>query len=119
MEVLREENALEPTVKRMLLQAASTSVQTYLDMLQTVPGAKSASAALNEEEVARRLLADESIIDQAGVVLKFSSATLPTKQSDQPFFSLQSLCVGPTTASTKVFANLTSRDTDIRNLILR
>jgi len=122
MEMLREESALEPTVKRVLLQAAGQTVQTYLDTLRTVPTSRTKSQSvrpLSEEAIAMKLLVDESLVEQATVVLKFNPLLLPGAQADQPFASLQSLCVGSTSTSMKVFVNLTSRDTDIRNLILR
>ena len=122
MEVLRQDQALEPTVKRLLLQVAGQTVQTYLDTLRTVPMGRNKSQSimpLSEEAIAMKLLVDESLVAQANVVLKFNPSLLPGTKIEQPFTTLQSLCVGSASTSIKVFANLTSRDTDIRNLILR
>lgn len=121
MDVLREDGALETTVKRVLLQAAKQTVKAYLEMLKTVPNSRNtqSSLLLSEEDITMKLLVDESLIEQANVVLRFNHMLLPSTQLDQPFASVQSLCAGSASTSIKVFANLPPRDMDIRNLIIR
>lgn len=119
MDVLREETALEPMVKKVLLQSAGRTVQSCLNTLQAVPRSKESVTPLSEGTIVKKLLTDETLSHHANVVLKFNSTLLPEDKLFEPFVSLQSICEGPRAASMKVFANLTSKDMNVRNLILR
>ena len=147
--VLREEEGLEPMVMKLLLAAATSTVSRYMTALQTIPTIVSSGDNTDEESAeltvlstsidASELLYDHTLLHKANIIFSFDPSILhpinhldPSSNTNHSNttsstnnnktclpITLPALCRGPPFATIRMFANLSQKECDIRNTVIR